>query len=122
MQPATIFNQHNRLNFLEIDVFCKALITSNFIKARRANNFWVNKIEECFFNNNPELIQICRARGIAGMLIRDLKYFYNKKIEGYNSNLPIFSERFKFLSNQRQFTGNPPPPTPMCQKQHNSMV
>ena len=74
-----IFNQHNGLNFPEIDVFCKALITSNFIKARKANNFWTTIIEECFFNNNPELIQIHKAKGTADMLISDLNTFIIKK-------------------------------------------
>ena len=108
----SIFSQQNGLNFPEIDVFCKALITSNFIKARRAKNFWTNKIEECFFNNNPELIMVHRAQGTTEMIINDLGYFYRKKVQGYNTNLPVFSERFKLLSDRRQFLGPPPPSHP----------
>ena len=74
-----IFNQNNGLGFPDISIFCNALLTSTFVKVRKNKEFWTKKVEHCFFNRNPELIQKQKAKGITEMIIKDIKLFYSKK-------------------------------------------
>ena len=103
-----IFGKNQGLNMPDISLFCRSQLVSNFLKARKNNEFWTKSTKLCFLDLNHELLELTPSLGITKMFVDEIKLFSDKKNAGKHLDLPIFSSLFKNLSNKNLFNGRPP--------------